>query len=42
MLHDPASSWIWTHEEVAGGAVEHSTPEKVVDFFMKMRAALQI
>ena len=42
MLHDPARSWIWTHEEVAGGAAEHSTPEKVVDFFMKTRAALQI
>ena len=42
MLHDPARSWIWTHEEIAGGAVEHSTPEKVVDLFMKMRAALQI
>ena len=42
MLHDPARSWIWTHEEVAGGAAEHSTPEKVIDFFMKVRASLQI
>jgi len=42
MLHDPARSWIWTHEEVAGGAAEHSTPEKVVDFFMKVRASRQI
>ena len=42
MLHDPARSWIWTQEEVAGGAAEHSTPEKVVDFFIKTRAALQV
>ena len=42
MLHDPARSWIWTHEEVAGGAAEHSTPEIVVDFFIKTRAALQV
>ena len=42
MLHDPARSWIWTQEEVAGGAAEHSTPERVVDFFIKTRAALQV
>lgn len=42
MLHDPARSWIWTQEEVAGGAAKHSTPEKVVEFFIKTRAALQV
>jgi hypothetical protein len=37
MLHDPAASWIWSLEEVAGGAVERATPEKVTTFFKQLR-----
>ena len=37
MLHDPATSWIWSQEEVAAGAVERATPEAVMAFFVKLR-----
>jgi len=36
MLHDPAATWIWSQEEVAGGAAERSTPEEVTGFFMRL------
>lgn len=39
MLHDPEVSWIWSADEVAGGAVERATAEEVTSFFMKWRAA---
>lgn len=38
MLHDPAASWIWSQEEVAGGAAERATPEEVIAFFMPLRS----
>jgi len=37
MLHDPATTWIWSQEEVTDGAVERSTPEEVTEFFMRLR-----
>ncbi len=37
MLHDPAASWIWTREEVAGDAVERATPEEITGFFLRLR-----
>ncbi|KPQ15182.1 MAG: Sensors of blue-light using FAD [Rhodobacteraceae bacterium HLUCCO18] len=37
MLHDPAATWIWSREEIAGGAVERSTPEEVIGFFLRLR-----
>ena len=36
MLHDPAVSWIWSQDEVAGGAVERATPEEVIGFFTRL------
>jgi hypothetical protein len=40
MLHDPAASWIWSQDEIAGGAVERATPEEITDFFMRLRIGL--
>lgn len=37
MLHDPATTWIWTHEEVASGAVDRATPDELKAFFLKLR-----
>jgi hypothetical protein len=37
MLHDPAVTWIWSREEIADGAVERSTPEEVMGFFLRLR-----
>jgi hypothetical protein len=37
MLHDPATSWIWTQEEVTAGAAERATPEEITGFFLKLR-----
>ncbi len=37
MLHDPATSWIWSMEEIAKGAVERATPEEVMTFFKQLR-----
>ncbi len=37
MLHDPAATWIWSQQEVAGGAVEAATPEEVTAFFLRLR-----
>ncbi|MCH8488844.1 MAG: BLUF domain-containing protein [Oceanicaulis sp.] len=37
MLHDPATSWIWTQEQVTAGAAERATPEEITGFFLKLR-----
>lgn len=37
MLHDPAATWIWTQSEIAGGAIERTTPEEITGFFTKLR-----
>ncbi|HQS69647.1 MAG: blue light sensor protein [Novosphingobium sp. 28-62-57] len=37
MLHDPAATWIWTPEAIAGGALDRATPEEVVAFFVRLR-----
>jgi hypothetical protein len=37
MLHDPATSWIWTPEQVDAGAVDSATPDEVTGFFLKLR-----
>ncbi|MGY6548371.1 MAG: BLUF domain-containing protein [Roseinatronobacter sp.] len=37
MLHDPATTWIWSQEEVAEDAVERATPEEVTGFFLRLR-----
>ena len=38
MLHDPAATWIWSQEEVANGAAQHSTPDEVKGFFKRLQA----
>ncbi|MGY6696594.1 MAG: BLUF domain-containing protein [Roseinatronobacter sp.] len=38
MLHDPATSWIWSRSDVTNDAVQNSTPEEVEGFFTKLRA----
>jgi hypothetical protein len=37
MLHDPAVSWIWSHQEVADGAVDRATTSEVEGFFLRLR-----
>jgi hypothetical protein len=37
MLHDPATSWIWSMQQVAEDAPERATPEEVTGFFLKLR-----
>ncbi|WBQ10948.1 BLUF domain-containing protein [Hyphomonadaceae bacterium ML37] len=37
MLHDPATSWIWTQDEVTAGAAERATPEEITGFFLRLR-----
>lgn len=37
MLHDPATTWIWSQAEVADDAVDRATPEEVTALFMKLR-----
>lgn len=39
MLHDPAATWIWTQSEIAGGALERTTPEKITAFFLRLRGS---
>lgn len=36
MLHDPAVSWIWTQDEVAGGAVDRAAPDEIIAFFTRL------
>ncbi|MEN2787282.1 BLUF domain-containing protein [Sphingomonas qilianensis] len=35
MLHDPAQTWSWSVEEVAGGAVRKATPEALQQVFAR-------
>lgn len=37
MLHDPAATWIWTQDEIAGGALKRTTPEELTGFFLRLR-----
>ena len=37
MLHDPAATWIWAQSEIAGGALERTTPEEITGFFLRLR-----
>jgi hypothetical protein len=37
MLHDPAATWIWTQDEVSGGAAERATGDEVIGFFLRLR-----
>lgn len=37
MLHDPATSWIWSMQQVANDAAEHATAAEVTGFFLKLR-----
>jgi hypothetical protein len=37
MLHDPATTWIWTQRQIADGALEHATPEQITGFFLRLR-----
>jgi hypothetical protein len=38
MLHDPEKSWIWTEEEIVGGALDRATPEDVQAMFETLAA----
>jgi hypothetical protein len=38
MLHDPATTWVWSQSEIADGAVDRATPEEITGFFMRLRA----
>ncbi|MFN3912767.1 BLUF domain-containing protein [Hyphomonas sp.] len=37
MLHDPAVTWIWTQNEIDAGALDRTTPEELIGFFLKLR-----
>lgn len=37
MLHDPATSWIWSQQDVSAGAVQRATPEEIMAFFIKLQ-----
>jgi len=37
MLHDPATTWIWTQDEVTAGAAERATREEITGFFLRLR-----
>ncbi len=37
MLHDPATTWIWTQAEIDGGALKRATPEEITGFFTALR-----
>ncbi|MDM7979085.1 MAG: BLUF domain-containing protein [Rhizobium sp.] len=39
MLHDPAATWIWSQSEIAGGALQRTTPEEITGFFLKLRSS---
>lgn len=38
MRHDPAQSWMWTREQVAGGAVQNASPVEVLGVFSRLAA----
>jgi len=37
MLHDQATTWIWTQDEVTAGAAERATREEITGFFLRLR-----
>ncbi len=37
MLHDPATSWIWSRADVTNDAIQDATPQEVEAFFTKLR-----
>lgn len=37
MLHDPATHWIWTPEQIDDGAVDTASADEVKGFFVKLR-----
>ena len=39
MKDDPVESWMWSHQEVAQGAIQTSTEEEVINIFKKIAAA---
>lgn len=36
MRDDPADSWVWTIEEVRDGAIERTTEDEVLGFFIRL------
>ncbi|MEM6374819.1 MAG: BLUF domain-containing protein [Pseudomonadota bacterium] len=38
MKDDAAQSWVWSREEVRGGALEEATEQEVLGFFMRLAA----
>lgn len=38
MLHDPAQSWLWTHKEIADGALDRVTADDIRSVFTKLKA----
>ena len=38
MRHDPAKSWMWTREQVSGGAVESASRDEVLAIFVRLVA----
>jgi hypothetical protein len=36
MLHDPATTWIWSQSEIAAGALDRATPEEITGFFLRL------
>lgn len=36
MRDDPARSWMWTQAEVSGGAIQSTTPDKIVAIFERI------
>jgi hypothetical protein len=37
MRHDPATSWMWTQEQVAAGAVERASADEILAVFERMK-----
>lgn len=37
MLHDPATTWIWSQDQIAGGAIDRATAQEVTDFFLHLK-----
>lgn len=42
MLHDPAATWVWSQDEVAGGAIERATAAEVTAFFLQLRGQTDV
>ena len=38
MLHDPATSWLWSAEDIADGALDRATPEDITAVFRTLEA----